>query len=300
MGAMPIGHDPGVRLTGTGIWSRELRQHEDPEAVAAAAVLLEELGYTALWIPGGIGGPVLERAEHLLGSTREVPVATGILNIWMHDPLDVAATTHYLDNEFPGRFLLGLGVSHGETVNAQKPGTYGRPLTAMREYLDALDAAEPPVPKDARVLAALGPKMLELARDRSAGAHPYLTTPEHTRFARGILGEGPLLAPEQGVIVEPNMGRAHEIARAHFERYLGMTNYVNNLRRLGFDDFDFENGGSDRLLHDVFAMGEPIAARTRVREHMDAGADHVCIQVITDDPSRMPLAEWRALAEVLV
>jgi probable F420-dependent oxidoreductase len=289
-----------MKLTGTGIWSSELRRHEDPAAVAAAAALLEELGYTALWIPGGIGGPVLESAEHLLGATERVVVATGILNIWMYDPLDVAATRAYLENHYPGRFLLGLGVSHVETVNKEKPDTYAMPLTAMREYLDKLDAAEPPVPKDARILAALGPKMLELARDRSAGAHPYLTPPEHTARAREILGQGPLLAPEQGVIVEPNMGRAHEIARAHFTRYLGLTNYVNNLRRLGFDDEDFENGGSDRLLHHVFAMGEPIAARTRVREHMSAGADHVCIQVITDDPSRLPIKEWRALAEVLV
>ena len=289
-----------MRLTGTGIWSRELRYHEDEAAVAAAAALVEELGYTALWIPGGIGGPVLERAEELLGATREVVVATGILNIWMHDPLDVAATRNYLDNEYPGRFLLGLGVSHVETVDAQKPDTYRQPLTAMRDYLDALDAAEPPVPKDVRVLAALGPKMLELARDRSGGAHPYLTTTEHTRFARGILGDGPLLAPELGVIVEPNMERAREIARAHLTRYLGITNYVNNFRRLGFEDSDFENGGSDRLLHDLFAMGEPSDARTRVREHMEAGADHVSIQVITEDPSRLPLDEWRALSEVLV
>jgi probable F420-dependent oxidoreductase len=289
-----------VRLTGTGIWSRELRYHEDPNAVAAAAALLEELGYTALWIPGGQGGPVLESAEHLLGATREVVVATGILNIWMHEPLDVAATRNYLDNEYPGRFLLGLGVSHVETVDRERPGTYRQPLTAMREFLDALDAEEPPVPKEARVLAALGPKMLELARDRSTGAHPYLTPVEHTRFARGILGEGPLLAPEQGVVVEPNMGRAQEIARAHLTRYLGITNYVNNLRRLGFDDADFENGGSDRLVHDLFALGEPIAARTRVRQHMEAGADHVSLQVITEDPSRLPIAEWRALAEALV
>jgi probable F420-dependent oxidoreductase len=170
----------------------------------------------------------------------------------------------------------------------------------MRQYLDALDAADPPVPADARVLAALGPKMLELARDRSAGAHPYLTTPDHTRRAREILGDGPLLAPEQGVVLAGDLESARAIARAHFDRYLGMTNYVSNLRRLGFEDGDFEGGGSDRLLDAVFALPDPAAARARVDEHVAAGADHVCIQVITDDPSRLPREEWRTLAEALV
>jgi probable F420-dependent oxidoreductase len=146
------------------------------------------------------------------------------------------------------------------------------------------------------VLAALGPKMLELARDRSAGAHPYLTTPEHTRRAREILGDGPLLAPEQGVVVDTDAGRARRTARSQLDRYMGLPNYVNNWRRLGFGEDDFANGGSDRLIDALFALGGPDAARARVREHFDAGADHVCIQVLTDDPARLPLEEWRAVA----
>jgi probable F420-dependent oxidoreductase len=289
-----------MRLTGTGIWSSELRRHEDAGAVAAAAAELEDLGYTALWVPGGAGGPILEDVERLLGATRDVVVATGILNVWMHDPLDVAATRAYLDGEFPGRFLLGLGISHAPIVDADEPGRYARPLATMSAYLDALDATDPPVPKDARVLAALGPKMLELARDRTAGAHPYLTTPEHTQRAREILGPGPLLAPEQGVVLADDIATARQIARGQVKRYLGLPNYVNNWRRLGFEEADFVDGGSDRLVDALFALGTAEAARARVRQHMDAGADHVCVQVITDGPGRLPLEEWRALAEVLV
>jgi probable F420-dependent oxidoreductase len=289
-----------VRLTGTGIWSSELRRHEDRTAVAEAAAELEALGYTALWIPGGSGGPILEAVEHLLGATSEVPVATGILNIWMHDPVDVCATRAYLDGEFSGRFLLGLGISHQPTVDRAEPGRYRRPLAAMSSYLDRLDSCDPPVPRDGRVLAALGPKMLELARDRSAGAHPYLTTPDHTRRAREVLGDGPLLAPEQGVVLAPDVATARNVARTHVQRYMQLPNYVNNWRRLGFGEEDLEDGGSDRLIDGLFALPDPEAAAARVREHMGAGADHVCIQVISNDQSRLPLDEWRALAQVVI
>src|SRR3954451_21492117 len=186
-----------MRLDGGGILSWELRRQEDEGELRDAAAELEELGYSALWIPGGRGGPVFDAAGVLLRATSEVTVATGILNIWMHDPEEAAAERAQLDDAYAGRFLLGLGVSHAPAVER-----YDKPLTAMRDYLDSLDAAAPPVPKEERVLAALGPKMLELARDRSAGAHPYLVTTEHTRRAREILGPEALLAPELGVILE--------------------------------------------------------------------------------------------------
>src|SRR3954465_3584145 len=150
-----------------GIWSGELRRHPDAGAIASAAAELEELGYSALWFPGGQGGPVLEAAEHLLASTRRVPVATGILNVWMHDPQEVASEHARLVREYDGRFLLGLGIGHAPTVNAKRPGLYRKPYSKMRSYLDELDAAHPPVPPDQRILAALKPRMLELSRDRS-------------------------------------------------------------------------------------------------------------------------------------
>src|SRR4051794_35667401 len=223
-----------MRLAGVGIWSWGLRSHEDEGELREAAAELEELGYSALWVPGGAGGPVFDAAGVLLRATREVAVATGILNIWMHDPEVAAAERAQLDDAYEGRFLLGLGISHAPLVDR-----YEKPLTTMRGYLDSLDAAAPPVPKQERVLAALGPKMLELARDRSAGAHPYLVTTEHTRRAREILGPEALLAPELGVILEGDERRAREIARGQLERYLGLPNYVNNWRRLGFGDDDF-------------------------------------------------------------
>ena len=282
-----------MRLAGTGVWSRELRRHPDQGEIADAAAELEELGYSALWFPGGQGGPVFDAAAALLRATREVTVATGILNVWKHDPGQVAAERAQLDDAFEGRFLLGLGVGHAPLVEG-----YRRPLATMQAYLDSLDAAAPPVPSEERVLAALGPKMLELARDRSAGAHPYLVTTDHTRFARETLGGGPFLGPEQGVILETDAGRARAIARGELESYLKLPNYVNNLRRLGFGDDDFSGGGSDRLVDALVAWGDVASIAGRVQEHMDAGADHLCIQVMHDGDG-LPRREWRELSEAL-
>jgi probable F420-dependent oxidoreductase len=282
-----------MRLDGVGIWSTELRNHEDEGERRDAAAELEELGYSALWIPGGRGGPVFDAAGVVLRGTREVTVATGILNIWMHDPEQAAAERAQLDDAYEGRFLLGLGVSHAPLVDR-----YEKPLTAMRGYLDSLDAAAPPVPKEERVLAALGPKMLELARDRSAGAHPYLVNVEHTRRAREILGGGPLLAPELGVVLEDDPGRAREIARGQLQRYMGMPNYVNNWRRLGFSEEDFASGGSNGLVDALIAWGDVEGIAERIEEHFDAGADHVCLQVMTSGDG-LPRAEWRELSAAL-
>ena len=166
----------------------------------------------------------------------------------------------------------------------------------MAAYLDALDKTDPPVPADARVLAALGPKMLRLAAERAAGAHPYLTTPDHTRQAREILGPEPLLAPEQRVVLETDPAAARELGRRHLAIYLQLPNYTNNLRRMGFTDDDFAGGGSDRLVDAIVAWGDVDALVARVRAHHDAGAAHVCIQVLTADPRALPLTEWRTLA----
>jgi probable F420-dependent oxidoreductase len=289
-----------VELTGTGIWSGALRDHPDDAAVADAAAELEQLGYSALWIPGRGGGQIFDAASALLRATERITVATGILNVWMHDPEFVAAQRAELADGFDGRFLLGLGVSHARVVDRDQPGRYGRPLETMRAYLESLDVAAPPVAVDDRVLAALGPRMLELARDRAAGAHPYLVTPEHTRRAREILGAGPLLAPEQGVVLESEPARARASAREHLERYLELPNYTNSLRRLGFGDDDLRNGGSERLVDAVIAWGDTDAIAARLREHRDAGADHVCIQVVTSDSRELPRAQWRELADAVV
>jgi probable F420-dependent oxidoreductase len=271
-----------------GVWSRGLRYNADRAGAAAAVAELEALGYGAAWLPD-TGGDVLGDVRGVLAATSSIAVATGILNIWMHEPSYVARGCAALHRDHPGRFVLGLGASHAPIVGER----YGRPLSKMRAYLDELDAAEPPVAPDRRVLAALGPRMLELARDRAAGAHPYLVTPEHTRRAREILGPGRALAVEQSV----DLGGGLEQARAFVADYLRLPNYVANLQRLGYGEDDLR--GSDRLARDLMAFGDEEAIAARVREHFDAGADHVCIQVIGmgDD---FALEQWRRLAPALI
>ncbi len=283
-----------------GVWSGELRRHADLGEVAEAAAVLEELGYSALFLPGGAGGDILERSEHLLGATGRVPVAPGILNVWMHDGAEVAAEWARIDAAHGQRFELGLGIGHAPSVNAVEPGLYRKPYSKMRSYLDELDEASPPVPPERRFLAALGPRMLELSRDRSAGAHPYFVPVEHTSYAREVLGPGVLLAPEQAVLLETDRARARERARGHLERYLQLPNYTNNLLRHGFTEDDLQYGGSERLVDGIVAWGDESAIADRVRAHHDAGADHVCIQVIGVEPGTLPLEDWRRLAPALV
>jgi probable F420-dependent oxidoreductase len=285
----------GVNLTGTGIWSAQLRRHVDRDEVADAAVELEELGYAALWLPGGDPATALDALSGLLRATSSVTVASGILSIWMHDPEVLAAQRAELSDSSEGRFLLGLGVSHAPAVGEDR---YEKPLTKMRTYLESLDVAAPVVLPETRVLAALGPKMLELARDRALGAHPYLVTPEHTRRAREILGVEKFLAPEQGVVLETDPDRARAIAREHLSVYLQLPNYTNNLRRLGFGDADIAGGGSDRLVDEVVVWGDEGVIRARVDEHREAGADQVVVQVLTDGDG-LPREQWRALAPLL-
>jgi probable F420-dependent oxidoreductase len=285
-----------MRLSGTGVWAWQLRMGDAGE-IADAAAELEELGYTALWVPD-VSGDVLSAVEALLRATRETVVATGILNVWLNDADDVAARRAAWSGEWQSRVLLGLGVSHASFIDRLDLGRWDRPLSRVRDYLDRLDASPTPVPRDARVLAALGPRMLELARNASAGAHPYFVTPEHTATARSILGVGPLLAPEQAVVLDSDVSAARAVARAHVAGYLNLPNYVNNLRRLGWGDDDVRDGGSDRLVDAVVAHGDVDAVAARIRAHRDAGADHVCIQVLNADNS-MARREWRELAPAL-
>lgn len=283
-------------LAGVGVWSSQLR-YGDPGEAAEAAAELEELGFAALWIPD-VGGPVLDSVGTLLSSTNQVVIATGILNLWMHEPADVAASYASLTAEHGERFLLGIGVSHAPLIDSKEPGLYRKPLAATRAYLDAIDATENPVPAANRVLAALGPKMLELAATRSRGAHPYLVTPDHTRYAREQLGEGPLLLPEQTVFLTSDRDEAVAIGTDWLRAYLALPNYANNLLRSGFTQEDIDSV-SERLFDALIAWGDEDAVLRRVHEHLSAGADHVCVQVLTADPREFPREQWRRLGAAL-
>jgi probable F420-dependent oxidoreductase len=283
-------------LAGVGIWSSQLR-YGDPSESADAAAELDELGFTALWIPD-VGGPVFDAVGHLLAATKRTVIATGILNLWMHSPGDVAASYDALTAEHGDRFLLGIGVSHAPLIDAGQPGRYRKPLAATASFLDGLDAAPRPVPADARVLAALGPKMLALSATRARGAHPYLVTPDHTASARSVLGEGPLLLPEQTVILCDGADEARRIGADWLRAYLALPNYANNLLRSGFSEDDLAQV-SDRLLDAIIAWGDEEAIVRRVAEHRAAGADHVCVQVLTADPAEFPREQWRRIAAAM-
>ena len=286
-----------MQLSGIGLWTHHLRYGDAGEAADTAAEL-DALGYDALWIPD-VGGDVLGSVENLLGATSSTTIATGILNIWMHDPADVAARRAGWNADWQARFLLGIGVSHSLLIDHKEPGRYTRPYSRMVEYLDALDAAAEPFPSDHRVLAALGPKMLALSADRARGAHPYFVPVEHTAAARAALGPGPLLLPEQAIVLDTDRERARATARKHMSGYLILPNYTNNLLRHGFTEDDIANGGSDRLVDAIVVCGDVDAVARRVREHRDAGADHVCLQALRAD-DEWPRTEWRELAAALV
>lgn len=252
---------------------------------------LDELGYGAIWIGSSPGGE-LEGVERTLAATRRLTVATGIVNIWTDDPSTIAASYHRLADAYPGRFLLGVGAGHPEAVDQ-----YTKPYDALVQYLDALDAAG--VPRSQRVLAALGPKVLRLAADRTAGAHPYLVTPEHTRRARELLGPHVLLAPEQHVVIDADAARALELGRNALHSYLKLTNYTNNWRRLDFTDHDLAGSGSDNLVEGLVGMGDVNHVAARITAHLDAGADHVGIQLIAPKGADL-LPGFTDLANVLL
>ncbi len=272
-----------MELGPIGIW----RRHQQGTDVTAE---IEALGYGALWVGGS---PSLAQVRPFLERSTTLPIATGILNVWRHRPADVAAQHAELARAFPGRFLLGIGIGHPESTS-----DYTRPLATMRAFFDGLDAAAPPVPREQRIAAALGPKMLDLAAERSLGTHPYFTTVEHTRFARERVGAGVLVAPEVAVVVERDPETARGIARRFAATYLALRNYADNLRRFGFTERDLADGGSDRLIDAVIPHGSPEAIAEAVRAHHDAGADHVCLQPLGHGDG--PLDDYRALAAVLV
>jgi len=281
------------RLTTYGVWTGA-RQWTDLDRAREIAAEVESLGYGAIWV-GSSSMPFTVHEALLAGST-DLLVVTGIVSIWENPAAAVAARYAELDATYGGRFVLGLGNSHAQQVGEQ---TYVKPYSRTVAYIDELDAAGT-VPEEGRLLAALRPRMLGLAGNRTAGAHPYLMPPEHTARARAVLGEGPLLAAEQKVVLEADPARARAVARQSLSMYLGLPNYTGALRDYGLVPEDFEGEGSDRWVDLGAAWGEEDAVRARLHAHRDAGADHVLVQVLTERGlSDLPLPEWRRLASAL-
>jgi probable F420-dependent oxidoreductase len=292
--------DLPMKLGRVGIWTRQFEDYPATRAQEAAAEL-EQLGFGAIWFGEAFGREALTNAGLLLAATKKIVIATGIANIYARDPMTMASGQSTLAEAYPGRFLLGLGVSHVPLVK-MRGHQYEKPVATMRAYLDAMDNVQyrsvPPATRPPRILAALGPQMLKLSAERADGAHPYNVNPEHTAEARAILGPGKYLCPEQAVVFEPNPAKARAIGRAFLSFYLTLPNYANNFLRLGFTKEDFAGGGSDRLIDAIVAWGDAGQIRDRIRAHHAAGADHVCVQVLTEDPKGLPMSEWRELARM--
>ena len=286
-----------------GIWTLQLDGVPAAESQRLAGEI-EDMGYGAVWLPEAVGRDVLVNSALILGRTKRIVVGTGIASIWARDAVTTAAAHKTLTEAYPDRFLLGLGASHYHLVQHLRGHVYEKPYSYMSEYLDKMDAAPfmaaQPTTEPARVLAALGPRMLKLAAEKAMGAHPYFVPVEHTKFARETMGKGPLLAVEQAVVLETDAEKARTMARGHMAVYLRAPNYTNNLKRMGFDDSDLADGGSDRLVDAIVAWGDIGKIVDRVRAHHEAGADHVCVQVVTEDPRRIATPEWKALAKALL
>jgi probable F420-dependent oxidoreductase len=291
-----------VPLGRVGLWTFQL-DLQPATAAREAAAELEELGYPAVWLPEAVGREPFVNSALLLGATQSLVVGTGIASIWSRDAMSMAMGQLSLSEAFPDRFVLGMGVSHQPMVDLVRGHTYDKPLATMSAYLDAMDQAIYVAPRPeatTRVLAALGPKMLALSAAKAQGAHPYFVPVEHTVLAREVLGKGPLLCPEQAVVLDTDPETARAAARQHMGTYLTLPNYTNNLRRLGWTDEDLGDGGSDRLVDAIVAWGDEDAIRDRVRAHLDAGADHVAVQVLDASPGALPLPQWRVLAPALL
>lgn len=293
----------GMHLGRVGLWTNQLNGLGHAQ-LCDVLQEVEGLGFGALWTgEAATGREAFTHSALALGATDRMVVATGIASIWARDPSATASAHRVLSEAFPHRFLLGLGVSHGALVGA-RGHTYAKPLAAMRAHLDAMDAHPtgelPPLMTPAsRVLGALGPAMLALARDRADGAHPFLVPPEHTAAAREILGPGKLLAPHQAVVLRDDLEVAREVARTDLGGRLRLPNYRRSLSRLGFGDDDFVAGGSDALVDRMYACGDEAAVAARVAEHLEAGADHVALHVLDGQRSVPPLEGWRRLAVLL-
>ena len=295
-----------IDLGPIGVWTGMLDQIPSARAAELAAEV-EELGYGAIWIPEAVGRDPFVMATLLLAGTTSLPVATGIANIYARDPMTMANAQRTVAEAFEGRFLLGLGVSHAHLVAGLRKHDYSRPFSYMREYLErmgkAVFFAHGPEELPEMVLAALGPKMLQLSATATAGAHPYFVPPEHTAFARETLGPDAALYPEQMVILDTDAGAARELARKNMAIYLGLPNYANNLLRLGFTQADIDGGPgggpSDRLVDAIVVWGTVEQISARIQAHLDAGADHVGVQVLAADPDTTAEG-WRILAPALL
>jgi len=298
---MKTAREAATRLGPIGVWSFELERMTATDE-GRIAQEIEALGFKALWIPESLGSKeIFAHAGILLAATKTLIIASGIANIWARDPVAMSNGARSLQEAYGDRFLCGLGVSHKPTIDARLGGGYTRPLAHMRAYLDSMDRSpyvgpnrkDPPAP---RVLAALGPQMLRLSGERSLGAHPYFVPVEHTMIAREELGPDPLLAVEQACTLETDPTKAREVARRHTKRYLGLENYTNNLRRLGWGDEDLAAEGSDKLVDAIVAWGDVTAVKARADAHRKNGADHICLQVLGDDLS----GQLRVIAKALL
>jgi probable F420-dependent oxidoreductase len=297
-----MNREPARSLGAYGLWTFSLDRQPWSRSKELAAEI-EEMGWSAIWIPEATNRNVFVNATLLLSATERLSVVTGIAPIHNRDAMATVNGQRTLDEAFPDRFVLGLGVSHAWLVEDLRGGSYTKPLSTMSAYLDRMDAApfsaHAPTARDRRLLAALGPKMLALAATKADGAHPYLVTPDHTAAARPILGPGKILAPDQKVLLETDPSEARRISRMHLSGYLSQPNYRNSFLRQGFALDELDDGGSDRLVDAIVAWGSIDTVVARVRAHRDAGADHVAVQVLPRDMGHLPLTEWRAVADAL-
>ena len=291
-----------MQLGRLGLWTFQLDLQPMSRAREAVAEL-ESLGYGAIWVPEAVGREPFANCSMLLSGGERIVLATGIASIHARTAMTMQAGWKTVSEAYPERFLLGLGVSHQPMVEGVHGHAYDKPYTTMVQYLDAMDrgmffAAGPTTPLR-RALAALGPRMLRLSAERGEGAHPYFVPVEHTAEARSVLGDGPLLAPEQAVVFDTDPTSARATARNFMRTYLGLPNYTNNLKRFGWTDADIADGGSDRLVDAIVAWGSLDDIAARVKAHHDAGADHVCVQVLPREQGALPMAEWRELATII-
>lgn len=288
-----------MNLGRIGLWTADFDLQPMAKSQEAIAQV-EEMGYGAVWVPEAVIREPFASTALLLSATKKMVLATGIASLHARTAQTMQAGWKTLTEAFPDRFLLGIGVSHAPMVQGVHKGNYDKPYSTMVEYLDAMDngiffgAAPTTTPQ--RVLAALGPKMLKLAAERGAGAHPYFTPVEHTAFARETMGANALLAPELAVVLETDAAKAREIARKYMTTYTRLPNYTNNLKRFGFTEDEITKQ-EDRLVDAIVAWGSLDTVVTAVKGHLDAGADHVCIQVLTDKPGTLPMREWQELAD---